>query len=114
MASVVREKFNPKKLDWPGFEYRYLQNGQLPLKIEAEITFDDDEIKATQDYANRLKEMGVRLLSSPASDKNVTLFFDYQKNKSIAKGPKEVFYQFSGYQYAKRLASLTPEKKRTF
>ena len=114
LASAIRESFIPKKLDWPGFEYRYLQTGQHPLKIEAEIIFDDDEIKTTQEYANHLKEMGVKLLSLPASNKIVTLFFDSQKNKTVAKGPKEVFYQFRGYQYAKRLASLTPQKNLLF
>ncbi len=114
LASAVREKFNPQNLDWPGFEYRHLQTGQLPLKIEAEIMFDDDEIKITREYANQLKKMGVRLLSLPASEKNVTIFFDYQKNRTVARGPKEVFYQFSGYQYAKRLASLTPQKNLLF
>lgn len=114
LASAIREKFDPKRLDWPGFEYRHLQTGQLPLKIEAEIIFNDDEIRAAQQYANHLKEMGVKLLSLPASDKSVSLFFDYQNNKAVARGPKEVFYQFSGYQYAKRLASLTPQKNLLF
>ncbi len=114
LASAIREKFNPKKLDWPGFEYRHLQTGQLPLKIEAEIIFDDNEIKATQEYATRLKEMGIKDLGLPASRKSVSLFFDYQTSKTVARGPKEVFYQFKGYQYAKRLASLTPQKNLLF
>ncbi|RLB92747.1 MAG: ATPase [Deltaproteobacteria bacterium] len=114
LAYAVREKFNPKKLDWPGFEYRHLQTGRLPLKIEAEIVFDDDEIQATQEYANRLKEIGVKRLGSPASSKNVKLFFDYQENKPVARASKEVFYQLHGYQYAKRLASLTPQKNLLF
>jgi len=116
LASAIRDRdsFSPQKLDWPGFEYRFLQNGQLPLKIEAEIIFDEDEIKIAQEHANRLKEMGIQLLSLPASNKSVTLFFDYQKNRSVARGAKEVFYQFHGYQYAKKLASLTPEKNLLF
>jgi predicted ATP-binding protein involved in virulence len=114
LASAVREKFNPSKLDWPGFEYRHLQSGQLPLKMEAEIIFDDGEIKTTQEYANRLIEMGVGLSGLPASEKSITVFFDYQTNKTVAKASKEVFYQFSGYQYAKRLASLTPQKNLLF
>ncbi|MDM8548792.1 ATP-binding protein [Desulfobacterales bacterium HSG2] len=111
LASVVREDFDPKKLDWPNFEYRYLQTGQHPLKIEAEIIFGDNEIKATREYANRLGELGKRL---PASDKSVKLFFDYRKNRTDAIGRKEVLYQFQGYQYAKRLASLTPQKNLLF
>ncbi|EDN69333.1 ATPase [Beggiatoa sp. PS] len=48
LASVIRDNFNPKNLDWPGFEYRHLQTGPLPLKIEMEILFLDEEIKTTQ------------------------------------------------------------------
>ncbi len=114
LASAVRERFDPKKLDWPGFEYRHLQTGQLPLGMEAEIIFDDDEIERTREYASRLKEIGIRRLGLPGSDKSVTLFFDYQTGKTVAKGPKEVFYQFHGYQYAKRLARLTPQKNLLF
>ncbi len=114
LASAIREKFNPKKLDWPGFEYRHLQIGSLPLKIEAEIIFDDDEIKTTQEYASRLNEIGVKGLGLPASNKSITIFFDYQTTKTVAKGTEEVFYQFHGYQYAKRLASLTTQKNLLF
>jgi len=116
LASAIRDKenFKPQKLDWPGFEYRHLQTGQLPLKIEAEILFDKEEIEATQQYAHQLIEMGVKLLSLPSSEQNVTIFFDYQKIRPVAKGKKELFYQFSGYQYAKRLASLTPQKNLLF
>ncbi len=114
LASAIRERFSPKKLAWPGFEYRHLQTGRFPLKIEAEIIFDDEEIKTTQEYAKRLKEIGVERLGVPALHKDVTLFLDYQTSKTVARGPKEVFYQFHGYQYAKRLASLTPQKNLLF
>ena len=114
LASAAREKFNPQKLDWPGFEYRHLQTGQLPLKIEAEILFDDNEIKASQEFAKRLIDKGVKLPSLPASNKSVTIFFDYYESKTVAKASREVFYQFSGYQYAKKLASLTPQKNLLF
>ncbi len=114
LASAIRKKFNPKKLDWPGFEYRLLQTGSLPLKIEAEIIFSDNEIETTRNYAQRLKETGVKRPSLPDAHKNIEIFFDYNRNKSVAKGQKEVFHQFSGYQYAKKLASLTPEKNLLF
>ncbi len=114
LATPIREKFNPKKLDWPGFDYRYLQNGKLPLRIEAEIEFSDDEIDATIEYSNELKKKGVRLLSQPAENKKVVIYFDYEKGKVVAKGSKEMYYQFSGYQYAKRLSAYTPNKNVLF
>ena len=114
LATPIRENFNPKKLDWPGFDYRFLQTGKLPLKIEAVIEFEDEEIEATIKYSQELKQKGVRLFSLPANKKNVTIFFDYEKSKVVAKGSKEVYYQFSGYQYAKRLAAYTPDKNKLF
>jgi len=113
IGAVVRENFNPQELDWLGFEYRNLESGKLPLKIEAEIIFDDFEIEATKKYAKVLSEMGVKL-GTPSTDKSITIFFDYNTCKTVTKGRKETHYQFSGYQYAKRLAKHTPKINELF
>lgn len=115
VASAVREGFIPENLDWSGYEYRHLQSGRFPLKMEAEIIFSTEEITATQEYAKRLKEMDVRLGSIPSSLKNVTLSLDFHLRKVVAnKGTAAAFFQFSGYQYAKRLATFTPNKNTLF
>jgi predicted ATP-dependent endonuclease of OLD family len=114
LASAIRDNFNPKNLDWPGFEYRHLQTGPLPLKIEVEILFLDEEIRATQEYARQLKNLGVKLDKQPASNKSVTIYFDYNKCRVFAKEGREVYYQFKGYQYAKTLASFTSQKNKIF
>ncbi|NEQ96985.1 MAG: AAA family ATPase [Cyanothece sp. SIO2G6] len=113
LASAIRDKFDPKKLNWPGFEYRHLQTGRLPLRIEAEIIFDDEEIETTQEYASRLKDAGVKRLGMPSLNKNITLSFDYEAGKSYTNEKEEIF-QFYGYQYAKRLASFTSQKNSLF
>ncbi len=112
LASAIRDHFNPNKLDWPGFEYRHLQTGILPLKIEAEILFLDEEIKTTQEYARQLKHKGVKLDRQPASHKSVTISFD--DNQVFAKEGREAYYQFRGYQYAKTLARFTSQKNKIF
>ena len=48
VASVTRDKFVPEDLDWPGFEYRQLQTGRLPAKVEAKILFNKSEIDTTR------------------------------------------------------------------
>jgi predicted ATP-binding protein involved in virulence len=115
LASAIRDNFNPKNLEWSGFEYRHLQAGSLPLKIEAEILFLDEEIRTTQEYARKLKNMGVKLDRQPAANKSVIMSFCYNKrSKVFAKGGKEAYYQFRGYQYAKKLASFTSQKNKIF
>ncbi|MDM8557750.1 AAA family ATPase [Candidatus Parabeggiatoa sp. HSG14] len=115
LASAIRDNFNPKNLDWAGFEYRHLQTGALPLKIEAEILFLDEEIKTTQKYAKQLKNMGVKLDREPASNKSVMISSNYDKRSRVfAKEGRNAYYQFKGYQYAKTLASFKNKKNRIF
>lgn len=113
LGTIIRENFNPEKLEWAGFEYRNLQSGKLPLKIEAEILFDEKEIAATQKYAKQLSDMGIKL-GKPASNQLVTVFFDYKTAKTITKGDERTFFQFTGYQYAKRLTKQTPKINKLF
>lgn len=115
VASATRENFNPETLDWSGYDFAYLQTGRLPLKVEAEIIFDEEEIETTSLYAKKLVEMGVKLGSAPAKNKTVSLSLDFHNRKVLAKGGNAgAFFQFSGYQYAKRLASLSPNKTTFF
>lgn len=113
LASAIREDFKPENLDWSGFEYRHLQTGPLPLIIEAVILFNTKEIETTQNYAEQLIKMGIKL-DIPTDKPCVHIWLDYNSGKIKAKGGLNSCYQFSGYQYAKRLASLTPNKSMLF
>jgi predicted ATPase len=113
VACATREQFTPESLDWPGYEFRHLQTGRLTLKAEAEITFDDEEIEATIAYAQQLKERGVALGITPSRRKTVTLSLDFYNRKVIANNTS-AFFQLSGHQYAKRLATMTPNKTSLF
>jgi len=53
IATATRHGFNLNNLDWPGYEYRFLQAGRLPIYLEAIIVFGDNEIKKTIEYAQR-------------------------------------------------------------
>jgi len=114
IASATRENFTPESLDWAGYDFRHLQTGRLPLLIEAEIIFDDDEILTTKHFAEKLVEMGIKLGAAPSKRNTITLSLNYQKNKVFANEGLSGFNQFSGYQYAKRLASLNPNKTSFF
>ena len=113
LASAIRDNFKASELEWPGYDYRFLQTGSLPLKIEAEVVFDDAEIASTKQYAERLMTAGIELSTIPGEKSLVSISFDYQKMKSVSGCAKD-FFQFSGYQYAKKLAGLTPQKNLLF
>lgn len=113
LGKITRENFDPQTLDWLGFEYRNLQTGKFPLKIEAEVIFVDEEISTTQEYAKQLSDLGAKV-NMPSNQKSVVLTFDYNKCKTISKNGSASFYQFHGYQYAKRLAKLTIKSDKLF
>ena len=113
VASAVREDFKPDTLDWSGFEYRFLQSGRMPLKIEVEITFSKEEIKATIEFVQKLKDNGGKLEVIPSSLEQITLSLDFGKHKVLTKTAKNIF-QFRGYQYAKQLSKITPNKNTLF
>lgn len=111
-ATASREDFTTDSLDWPGFEYRHLQSGKQPCEISCTYEFSDTELNATIEFAEKLIEKGVDL-RIPSKKKNVKLNYDYQR-KSVNAPTAQAYFQFSGYQYAKRLAKFTSAKDRLF
>lgn len=113
IAPLVRDKFDAPSIDWNGFEYRFLQSGKMPLKIEAHIEFSEKELEETANYADRLSKIGHKV-GTPGVNKDVTVSFDYEKRKPFVKGNRSNFYQFLGYQYAKRLMAFEPDRTKLF
>lgn len=110
IACQVRDNFKLDNIEWPGYEYRHLQTGKLPLKAEAKLVLSPTEIEATKDYAEQLKKMGVKL-NIPTTNHEIKLSLDYQNHRVKVSGGS---YQLSGYQYAKRLSSMTANKNKLF
>ncbi|MEM6318656.1 MAG: AAA family ATPase [Bacteroidota bacterium] len=52
----------------------------------------------------------------PNNKKEITIYLDFEKQQVRTRGshPAKTFFQFSGYQYAKRLATYTPNKSTLF
>jgi predicted ATP-dependent endonuclease of OLD family len=111
-ASATRDKFKAQDLDWPGFEYRNIQSGRLPVVIECEYCFVREELEATQRYAQQLIDHG-RRQALPALETEVKLSWDPNIGKAKARNTSQ-YFQFSGYQYAKMLAKETPNKQQLF
>ncbi len=112
-ATASREGFNIKDFDWSGFEYRHIQTGRLPCQIICTYEFQEDELDSTVNFANDLIEKGIDL-RVPAKNKTVKLKYDYQNSKVVTDQGAKAFFQFSGYQYAKRLTKLSIGKNQFF
>lgn len=115
IASLTRDNIRPDSIDWPGYEYRLLQSGRMPLQLEAEIVFSEAEIETTQQYSQLLKDKGVKLgVEKPSDERTVTISLDYEKNRILSNKGISGCYQFSGYQYAKKLAAFKKNKTDLF
>jgi len=114
IAPLTRDKFDISKIDWSGFEHRFIQSGRMPLHIQATIEFSENELKETINYAEKLNEFGDKL-GIPNRNKEVIVKFDLKTNKPfvVGKGGGN-FYQFSGYQYAKKLTAFEADKMKLF
>lgn len=107
IAPLTRPGFHAQDLDWNGFNYRYIQSGKAPLRIEIKVDLSPKEIQATQSYFDRLKEMDDknRFRVRPSQQETISLFLDYSKRKTVAKR-EELLFQLYGYQYAKQLSQF--------
>jgi predicted ATP-dependent endonuclease of OLD family len=112
-ATATREGFEISNFDWPGFDYKHIQTGRFPLEVKCSYEFSAEEIQATRAYALLLIEKGIKL-GLPADHKKIQLKYDYQNNKVVTSLGAEAYFQFSGYQFAKRLTKYVEEKNSLF
>ena len=107
IAPLTRPGFHAQDLDWNGFNYRYIQSGKTPLRIEIKVDLSPKEIQATQSYFDRLKEMDGknRFKVRPTQQETVSLSLDYARGKTVAESD-ETLFQLYGYQYAKQLSQF--------
>jgi len=112
-ATASREEFNIESFDWPGFEYKHMQTGGLPCEINCTYEFSDNELDSTVVFAQQLIEKGIQS-GVPSREKEVELKFDYVTSKVVTEFGPNTYHQFSGYQYAKRLAKLSVGKNDLF
>jgi predicted ATPase len=113
IATATRDKFTPESLDWSGYDYKHLQTGAFPPRIEAQMLFSEQERNATQEFAKQLQDKGMRI-GNPSNMPEITLSLDYLQKKVKTNGGKNASFQLNGYQYAKRLAPFTPNKTTLF
>lgn len=110
IGSASIDKFKPSDLDWPGFNYKYIQHGIDPVRITADITFTEDEVIATRAFCSEIQKIYPerQYKMPPPSLSSVTLYFDAQEEKVWAtkESGTNAFFLTKGYQYAKQLTSI--------
>ncbi len=112
-ATASKEGFNLDNFDWPGFEQRHIHTGRLPIRIKCTYEFRREERDAICEYADQLIEKGVAL-GNPSRYPTVSLDFNYNNKKVESSRGASGYFQFSGYQYAKRLTKYTDTKGTLF
>jgi predicted ATP-dependent endonuclease of OLD family len=113
IAPLTRDRFKASDIDWNGFEYRFLQTGRMPLKMNAVVEFGKEEIDETISLARKLKEKGFKQDILPGDDREIELNFVYEAERANIKDRRN-YYQFSGYEYAKKLTAYEPDKSKLF
>jgi predicted ATPase len=112
-ATASKEGFDISDFDWPGFEERHIHTGRLPVSIKCTYEFIKEELDAICSYADQLIEIGIAL-GNPSRHKSVSLEYKHDKKKVESTRGASGYYQFSGYQYAKRLTKYTDSKNTLF
>ena len=114
VAPLTRSGFHAEELDWNGFDYRFIQSGRAPLKIEIKVDLKQSEIEATRSFFDKLKEMDDqnRFTIRPGDKETITLHFDYRRRRTVAN--RKDLYQLYGYQYAKQLSQFVPNTSELF
>ena len=97
-ASAIRPKYRPSKLDWPGFGYDSIESGKLGIHASCVLQFSDEEIKATKELAEAIKDR-IPNYNPPREDGEITLYLDYHED-SVRTKPAKSLSQAKGYQYA--------------
>ena len=114
LAPLTRSGFYAQELDWNGFDYRFIQSGRAPLKIEIKVDMNRSEIEATRSFYDKLKNIDDqdRFTIRPGNKETVTLRFDYRRRRPVAN--RQDLYQLYGYQYAKQLSQFVPNTSELF
>jgi predicted ATP-dependent endonuclease of OLD family len=111
VGAAVIDDFRPSSLNWPGFVFKYIQNGRYPVSIEVDLVFEQDEVDATRKYCAEVQEIYAtktgRAYKTPPNRTEVTLTLDYEADKVLATKASgtDSFFLTKGHQYAKILES---------
>ena len=106
LSSLTKERFTIEQMNWQGFDLRLAQSGKMPMQIEAEIEFSDEEIENTRNSINQLIKKGyTNYYPLKSVNRVATVIYDFQKQKVVVRNKSQTNL-FKGYQYAKMLTKF--------
>ncbi|MCC6725167.1 MAG: AAA family ATPase [Saprospiraceae bacterium] len=114
VGGAVKPHFRPSDLDYPGFQYNYIQTGRLPIEVKAKIQFTEDERAATREFSDELAtRYPQNTYVQPGDFPEIELRLDYEEN-AVKSGTPQQFFQSKGYQYALQLSAQNPDPSQLF
>ncbi len=113
VGGAVRPDFRPSELDWSGFRYDSIQNGRMPVQVEAELSFSSEEIAATASFAQQVREIYPHRTYLSGEKEAIGWWLDFEKNKIFSETSVD-FYQAHGYQYARQLSAYHQDTTSLF
>ncbi|MCU0347806.1 MAG: ATP-binding protein [Saprospiraceae bacterium] len=114
VGGAVKPHFRPSELEYPGFQYNYIQTGRLPIDVRAKIQFSEDERAATREFSDELaRRYPENSYIQPANLPEIELKLDYEEN-SVKSSTRKAFLQTKGYQYALQLSAQHPDPSQMF
>ncbi len=105
---------SPAELDWPGFDLSLASAAwSLPVGLEVDIEFSQDEIEATRDYFNRTDMGRDQDKLPPGQSPIVKLRYNPDEIRVDAPTRPEL-YQFHGRRYARMILKYAQEGASLF
>lgn len=101
-----------KPLDWPGFDLGLANTAwRQPLRIEVGLHFGQDELDATRECWELLRQRQPQL-QPPGQEHSITLVFE--NGKILAKEGAEALFQCKGRSYARQVFKDHPSGQQLF
>jgi predicted ATPase len=119
IAAIVGGAANPKQtpdsLNWPGYNYSYIQSGTLPLVAKATLSFSTEERAATIEFAQDVRARNqAENFILPTNEPEVEYSLDFQAHRVLAARGARQFFQIMGHQYARQLTAKTTAYTKLF
>jgi predicted ATP-dependent endonuclease of OLD family len=102
IAPTASTRIQLNNLGLPGFDFAYIQTGNMPINVSCTISLSESETQATLALAKQLKSIGKPIGLLPDIKKNIQLKLDIDK-KRISANSLAQYFQLSGYNYANQL-----------
>ena len=111
LVAQESQKKHITKLNLPGFDLAYIQTGNMPVKVQAQMQVTPDELRTTAEYANELLNREEININIPNESENTFRIKLNYERKSISTENRGAL---SGYNHATRLKRFNANYRSLF